>query len=92
MCPGFVSLVQTRVVLLVIISSHAIRLEDRKRGIFSVAFYSLVSTQCLVQNRAPYWTQEVMNKPKDGFKVAPFLESKLAGKLTAYLLWNWLVW
>lgn len=53
MCPGFVSLVQTRVVLLEIISSHAIRLEDRKRGIFSVAFYSLVSTQCLVQNRAP---------------------------------------
>lgn len=42
--------------------------------------------------QSSYWTQKVMSKAKDGFKVAPFLESKLAGELTAYLLWNWLVW
>lgn len=88
MCPGFVSLVWTRVVPLVIISSNATRFEDRRRGIFSVAFSSLVSTWCLVQNRAPCWTQKVMSKSNDGFKVAPFLESKQAGNLTTYLLWT----
>lgn len=38
MCPGFVSLVQTRVVLLAITSSNATRLEDRKRGHLLIGF------------------------------------------------------
>lgn len=63
-------------------------LRIEKGVIFSLVFYSLVSTQCLVQNRASYWTQKVMSKAEDSFKVMPILESKQVGNLTACLLWT----